>query len=225
MISATTVPDGVALLWTSNNSDAATVDQEGNVTGLAWWTEAKITASFVYEGVTYKDSVMVYTRDYDFEIPITQHEAWEDPTRWEKQNYTDETRKTYIAYEPNDGMFSDGALKNTYNESGSATSLYADIAMYKGDFQPSPDKDYYLEVYYSTVNGEQLQINFINRLFAKDGWSNIVLPESDTDVTYYPLAVSDVMNDRLFTIQTKDESRSGVDSPVIGLAIVSKPKA
>ena len=57
-LTATTVPDGATVTWTSSDEDIATVTSGGVVTGVAKGT-ATITATITVDYKTYTDSCVV----------------------------------------------------------------------------------------------------------------------------------------------------------------------
>ena len=222
-MSAVTVPEGIALTWSSDNTDSTVVDQEGNVTGLEWWTSAKISASFEYEGKTYSDSVTVHVREYDLEAGFTQNDVWYDESYYLAKDYLIDTRSTYIEHVDNGGMFNDGAIKPIYNPDGTSTSLYAQIVT-APTIEVDENKDYYLEVYFKTNAAAQYTIQFLPGIVDKDGWANNwPIPSGDEDVVYLPLK-PDTREDRNCGINIRAVEHSQAANAVIGLAVVSKPK-
>lgn len=226
-ISATTVPADVALTWSSDNTDSCTVDHEGNVTGLEWWTEAKITASFVYDGETYSDSVRVCVREYDLEAPLMHEDFWTDASKWnEEPSYTDNGRKTYIEYSPTLGMFNDGGVDLKYNPEGTQSSIFMRLV-------PSPSieydesKDYFLEMYFNITWDRGFEFEFNDGLLARDGWNNRQqIPPAEEDVYYYPLKQGTNLS-RLCLIQVRSDGQAEPrpqDLHEVSFAIVSKPK-
>lgn len=222
-ISATTVPSDVALTWSSDNTDSCAVDQEGNVTGLEWWTEAKITASFEYEGKTYSDSVRVCVREYDLEAPLMHEDFWADASKWvEAPTFIEDTRKTYIEYSPTLGMFNDGGVDLKYNPDGTDSSIYLRLA-------PAPitldeSKDYFLEVFHNIRGGVPFNFEFNAGVLDKDGWTNRPLIPANEDVEYYPLKPG-TRDDRLCMIQVRAESTPPAQYiKQVSFSIVSKPK-
>ena len=223
-ISATTVPEGVALTWRSDNTDAVTVDQDGNVTGLEWWTEAKVYASFEYDGETYSDYVKVCVREYDLEESLTNNDTWADDSAYIDKVYFSDTRKTYIVHAPNAGMFGDGAIRHVYNPDGSETSIYARLIM-APTLEYDENKDYFLEVYYKTSSDADCEIEYLNGVFARDGWANrYQVPAGDEDVVYLPLKEGTILT-RNCGLQTRSSMTSATATCILGLAIVSRPKA
>lgn len=223
-VSAVTVPEDIALTWSSDNTDSTVVDQEGNVTGLEWWTSAKISASFEYEGETYSDNVTVHVRDYDLEAEVTQNSAWGDDSYYLAKMYLNNERSAYIEHVGNGGMFNDGAVRPVYNPDGTSSSVYAQIIT-APTIVYDETKDYYLEVYYKTNAAAQYTLELLGGILARDGWdSRWVIPSGDEDVVYLPLKQG-TRDDRNCGFNLRAIEPSQTASAVIGLAIVSKPKA
>lgn len=69
-------PSGVSIIWESSNSEVATVDN-GWIEALSEGT-ATITASFVYNGITYKDSMTIQVQPNENEPPMEDEEPNEN---------------------------------------------------------------------------------------------------------------------------------------------------
>lgn len=127
-MSATTVPDGVALAWTSSNEAIATVDDAGLVSGVAAG-DAIITASFEYEGKTYSDTCAVTVEDaptppgdWETVVDLLSPVVWENGELWESQQYVETSRQTYIEF-----IRDSNILNCVYDPDGSSTTLYFDL--------------------------------------------------------------------------------------------------
>ena len=193
------------------------------MTGLEWWTEANITASFVYDGETYSDSVRVCVREYDLEVPLMHEDYWNDPGKWiEVQEYFGSSRKTYKEYNARAGMFQDGGVDLKYNPDDTNTSIY--LRLVPAPITLDESKDYYLEVFHDIAGNVPFNFEFNGGVLDRDGWENNQLIPATEDVGYFLLKPG-TRTDRLCMIQVRAESTPTAQSKKqLSFAIVSKPK-
>ena len=198
-IIASVTPAGLAVAWSSSNSDIAIVE-DGTVTGLEPGT-VTITGSIEYEGVTYSDTVTVEVSPYALVRDYTSSSNWDNASYFESKQYFETNRQTRLVYE-------NEALELVYDEVAPSTStLFADIKTslegleldenkaYKLllDFNNTAEASYTLQVKCTGAAANMLKGNNVDEVVTLEPGSTQVIKE----LTY------NASGTRAFTLQVK----------------------
>lgn len=219
------MPAGSPVTWYSSD-DTVSIVNNGTVTAIAAGT-ATITGTITVEGVDYSDTceisveaVPVSNVVFDFTDP----DNWNNPELWNKQQFQEDTRSTYIEYDS-----SLEELKCIYNPNGTTTTLYADISPLVGEFVYEDSYNYFLEIEYSNGGGSYRFTHAGTNacIFAFDSSVPEFIPNTyDSDTELIPLSAYNVGVSRLITIQIRKGDNTDADTPLAFKArIIREPKA
>lgn len=200
VISAHVVPAGSPVTWSSSDDTVAIVDN-GTVTAIAAGA-ATITGTITVDGIDYSDTCSVEIEAAPISnlvFDLTDSDNWNNSELWNKQDYQEDSRGTYIRY-------ADGFIECVTNADGSSSTLYADISPLTGNFIYDDSFNYYLNFEYENPTENEYRIQLTSGsavMFTADGWSELIPHILDGSTELLPLALSNDSAARLITIQVR----------------------